>query len=59
MTSNDIVHAIDTLAACDHFDESRRAAKVIPDDVPIVTVLRAADGATQVARALDITRRTR
>ena len=59
MNSTDLVAAIDALAACDHFDESRRAARDLPDDLDIVRLLRAADGATRLAHDLDTTRRTR
>jgi hypothetical protein len=52
-----VVAAIRLLAACDHFDNSRHAARTIPADIPLVDLLRAADGATRLARELDIIRR--
>lgn len=57
MTADELAAAVRTLAACDHFDESRRGARALPDDITIVDLLRAADGATRLARDLDITRR--
>lgn len=50
--------AVRVLAACDHFDESRRAAQALPADLPLVEILKAADGATQLARALNTARRS-
>ena len=57
MTSDDLLAALNLLASADHFDEARRAAASLPSDVDVAAVLRAADGAEQIARALDIRRR--
>ncbi len=57
-TGAELLHAVLLLASCDHFDVSRRAARTLPPDLPLVDVLKAADGATRLARALDVTRRT-
>lgn len=54
MTADDLIAAVRALASCDHFDQSRRAARVIPDDIAIVDLLRAADGATRLAHDLDL-----
>lgn len=58
MTRDEILAAVHTLAACDHFDESRRAAQALPADMPLVDILRAADGATRLAHALNERRRS-
>lgn len=57
MTTEELLAAVHVLATCDHFDRSREAARQLPADLPLVEVLRAADGATRIAHELDTTRR--
>lgn len=57
-TPAEVLAAIELLANCDHFDNSRRAARALPHDFPIAELQRAADGAALIARALTIHRRT-
>lgn len=46
------MHAVQTLIDLDHGDRAQRAAEHLPEQLPVADLLRAADGAQRLARAL-------
>lgn len=57
VTGNDVVRAIQMLIDLDDRERSEHAAGRLPEDLPISDLLRAADGAQRLARAVAVLRR--
>lgn len=57
-TPAQVADAIKVLAACDHYDQSRRAARNLPDTLTTADLQRAADGCALIARFLAAHRRS-
>jgi hypothetical protein len=57
MSGEDLLNAVQTLIDLDYRDQARVAAAQLPDSLPVADLLRAADGAQQLARALAARRR--
>jgi hypothetical protein len=52
VSGEDLMHAVQTLIDLDHGDRAQQAAVHLPDQLPVADLLRAADGAQRLARAL-------
>jgi hypothetical protein len=57
MSPDDLLRAVRTLVDLERRDRAQQAAAVLMDQVAVTDLLRAADGAQQVARALAAQRR--
>jgi hypothetical protein len=57
VTGDDLMSAVQTLIEFDHRDQAHQAAAQLPEHLPVTDLLRAADGAQQLARALAELRR--
>ena len=58
MRGDTLLEAVQTLLELDGRDRARQAAVRLPDDLPVADLLRAADGAQQLARAFAALRGT-
>lgn len=57
MSGQDLLQAVQTLIDLDERNRAEQGAAQLPDDLPIADLLRAADGAQRLARALAERRR--
>lgn len=57
MSGQDLLQAVQTLIDLDERDRAEQGAAQLPDELPVADLLRAADGAQRLARALAQRRR--
>lgn len=57
MEREDLLEAVRALVDLDRRDRAQQAAEQLPDDLAVADLLRAADGAQQLARAVAARRR--
>lgn len=59
MSGQDLLQAVQTLIDLDERNRAEQGAAQLPDELPVADLLRAADGAQRLARALARRRRDR
>jgi hypothetical protein len=57
VSRDELLKAVQALLDLDHRDQAQRAAAQLPEHLPVADLLRAADGAQQLARELAALRR--
>jgi hypothetical protein len=58
VSPDDLVNAVQVLVRFERRDRAEAVAETLPEDLPVAELLRASDGAQQLARALSARRRS-